>query len=300
MAVGNSTVNTGMGRRSHTYHAETAALHGNLERPLDQKVPPQTYLKLKEHGGYISQHSDIYRLEGLVSFSAAYGQVAGSEEVKKAGHGWVTLATSVIENLNILEVVTADRVVAQISTEHPQEGYIPRITFLGSRFENLRVAGQLIDVPIDPYVLWDEEIALEHKERDGMRLKRNLGIHRHDVADLHPPEDLPPSFPDFTPHPAADPKRHECIHASLVGESKQDRGGWLPHIFKEQPARHIIDVPHFGRIYLGLICLEHYEFVGEIPHQTRVALSMIKVKLGCAATGSGSFAMARTNGSSRP
>ena len=63
----------------------------------------------------------------------------------------MTLSTSVVENLNILNVVTADRVVAQVSTEHPREGYIPTITFLGSQFVNLRLAGQLVEVELD----WD-------------------------------------------------------------------------------------------------------------------------------------------------
>lgn len=286
-------------KRTHTYHAEAAALHGRIERPLDQAVPPQSYLKLKDQGGYLSLDSDSYRLEGLVSFSRAYGQVSGTEEVRKAGHGWVTLATSVIEDLNILEVITADRVVAQVSTEHPEEGYVPRITFLGSRFENLRIAGQLVEVPVDPYVLWDEEIALEHKERDKMRLGKIRGIHKEELSKLHPCDDLPASYPIIEPHPDAD-KRHEIAHATIVGESKQDRSGWLTHIFGKQPDRHIFDVPHFGRIYLGLICVEQLEFVNDIPHQTRVKLSMIKVKLGCLVTGDASFASTRTNGGSHP
>lgn len=287
-------------KRTHTYHAEAAALHGHVERPLEQEIPPQSYLKLKDQGGYLSLDSDRYRLEGLVSFSAAYGQVSGTEEVKKAGHGWVTLATSVIEKLNILEVVTADRVVAQVSTEHPQEGYVPRITFLGSRFENLRIAGQLVDVPIDPYVLWDEEIALEHKERDVLRTNKIANVHDAELGQLHPPQDLPECYPTESLNPAAEPGRRQVTHATLVGESPQDRTGWLAHIFKKQPARHIIDVPHFGRIYLGVICVEQLEFVDGIPHQTRVKLSMIRVKLGCAATGDASFATTRTNGVSHP
>lgn len=298
MAAASPTTHPQNPKRNHTFHAEATALHGRLQRPLDQIVPPQAYIKLKEHGGYQSLDSDRYRLEGLISFSNAYTQVTGNVELKP-GHGWATLATSVIENLNILEVVTADRVVAQVATEHPLEGYVPKITFLGSRFENLRIAGQLIDVPIDPYVLWDDEEALAHKERDENRLKRIAGINNPDLHELHPPEDLPECWPVKELHPEADPTRHERIHATLVGDSGQKRDGWLS-FFKKQPARHIIDVPHFGRVYLGLITLEHLEYVDGIPHQTRVKLSMIKLKLGCTATGSGSFATARTNGITKP
>ena len=294
--------NTPNSEPRRTYHAEAAALHGRLERPLDQLVPPQSYLKLKEHGGYLSQDSDRFRVEGLISYSAAFSQVAGTEEKNKPGHGFVTLATAVVENLNILEVVTADRVVAQVSTEHPKHGHVPRITFLGSRFENLRIAGQLIDVPIDPYPLWDEEVALKnedtedvHRKRDLNRLKRIAAFDVPDLKLLHPPEDLPDSYPAGKLHPDADPKRHDHIHASLVGDSRQERKGWLS-LFEKQPARHVFDVPHFGRVYLGLICIEHLEYVNNVPRQTRVKLSMIKVKLGCTATGTATGPTTRING----
>jgi len=40
--------------------------------------------------------------------------------------------------------------VAQVSTEHPmKEGYVPKVTFLGTRFENLRVGGYPVEVELD-------------------------------------------------------------------------------------------------------------------------------------------------------
>jgi len=59
----------------------------------------------------------------------------------------VTLSTSVIEGLNVFEVITADRMVAQVSTEHAlASGHVPKVTFLGTRFENLRVAGYPVQI----------------------------------------------------------------------------------------------------------------------------------------------------------
>ena len=42
--------------------------------------------------------------------------------------GWLrsTLVTSVVEGLNILEIVKAERIVAQISVEYPADGGFPR------------------------------------------------------------------------------------------------------------------------------------------------------------------------------
>ena len=49
-----------------------------------------------------------------------------------------------VEDLNGLDVLTADRVVAQIFTEHPpydpengQSDAVPTVSFLGTRFDNL-------------------------------------------------------------------------------------------------------------------------------------------------------------------
>ncbi len=116
-------------RRVHRYHAEASVLEGHLQRPLSQEIKPQAYVKLPEHGGYLAQRAEDYRIEGVLSFRSAYTQVAGNPDVKP-GHGLTTLSTSVVEGLNVLDVVTADRVVGQISTEHPIGGYVPHVTFL--------------------------------------------------------------------------------------------------------------------------------------------------------------------------
>ena len=52
-----------------------------------------------------------------------------------------------MEGINLLEVVTADKIVAQISTKHPKIGNVPSVSFVGSQFVNLRINGELI-VPV--------------------------------------------------------------------------------------------------------------------------------------------------------
>jgi hypothetical protein len=47
-----------------------------------------------------------------------------------------------MEGFNAFEVITADRIVSQVSTEHPYDnGHIPHVTFLGTQFTNLNVSG---------------------------------------------------------------------------------------------------------------------------------------------------------------
>jgi len=56
----------------------------------------------------------------------------------------------------VLDVLTADRVVGQIITEHPLVGYVPIISFLGTRFENLRIAGHPVELDLDLNILGDK------------------------------------------------------------------------------------------------------------------------------------------------
>ena len=102
-----------------------------FERPIEHNVAPQAPMSLSPSGGYGAARSENFRLDGVMSYKSASTQVAGHLS-KKEGHGWVTLVTSSMEGLNVLDVVTADRITAQISTEHPLVGDNPKVNFLGT------------------------------------------------------------------------------------------------------------------------------------------------------------------------
>jgi len=143
--------------RYHIYHAEAHLLSGNLKHPIEQPIRHQARVVLEKTraDGHVSQSVDGTSLEGLISYKAGHSRVSGSKIEKKDAwgndhSGWVTLSTSVIEGLNVFEVITADRVVAQVSTEHALvNGHVPKVTFLGTRFENLRVGGYPVQMEFD-------------------------------------------------------------------------------------------------------------------------------------------------------
>jgi hypothetical protein len=144
-------------KRYHVYHAEAHVLSGNLKHPIDQPIQHQARVVLEKTrlDGHIAQSVEGTTLEGLISYKAGHSRASGSKITKKDlwgndHSGWVTLSTSVIEGLNVFEVITVDRVVAQVSTEHAVEnGHVPKVTFLGTRFENLRVGGYPVQVELD-------------------------------------------------------------------------------------------------------------------------------------------------------
>lgn len=273
----------------HIFHAEAHVLHGSLTLPLVQEIEKQAYSRLPEEGGYISQQANDYRLEGVISFKSAYTQVAGNP-ASKPGRAWSTLSTSVVEGLNILDVVTADRVVAQVSLDHPADGYIPFVTFLGTRFENLRIAGHPVDLDLDldlfgekldndaPYTRspsFQEKVALQH---DRVQKHTNL------LGEL---------IERYTGFSRA-AEKSETVECSLVNQADG--------AFPGRCHGHVIHVPDFGTICLANVRLEHSDPKPEtgVPRNTEVHLNMMDLKMGCVAQGSGQVATSKTNGTTMP
>ena len=275
--------------RYHLYHAEAEALSGDITLPLVQEVKPPTYVKLNERGGYLSQHVENYRLGGIVSFRSAYTQVGGNPDTK-TDHGWNTLATSVIEDLNVLDIVTADRIVCQISTDHPLEGYVPTVTFLGTRFENLRIAGHELKLNLDLDMLGPKpkKDTGYLSDRD---FQKRVTAQRERVKGLkNLPSNVAAEF-IAAPFSAGKPGSLKC---SLVN---QVEGGYTGRSFG-----HAIDVPNFGKIYLATLTVEESDFGTKTgaPRKTTISLNMIKMVMGCVGGGTLSGGGGKTNGGTAP
>src|SRR5580765_3425451 len=127
---------------THEYHADAHVLSGELMRPVEQKIEQHAPVSLKgRRSGHLTRQAEDVSIEGLVTFERGHSRVSGSKSMKP-GHGWVTLSTSILEGLNVFEIVTCDRMVSQVSTEHPEvDGHFPHVTFLGTQFDNLQVSG---------------------------------------------------------------------------------------------------------------------------------------------------------------
>lgn len=276
-------------KRKHIYHAEAKALAGSLQLPLVQKIHPFAQAQLCPEGGYKAVRSECYHIEGVVSIDRAYSQVAGNLGTKP-DQGWSTVATAVIEGLNIFEVVTADRIVGQIITEHPLVGYVPKISFLGTRFENLRIAGRPVSLDLDlnllgdtpakdgPYTLDRGLIDRVSRQYKGIRGKKGL------------PADLDKYYGGLT----ASLGNREAIECSLINQLEASIPGSL--------FNHVIRIPEFGTITLAKLRIEHEDFDGKNgpPKRTYVKLTMIECDLGCAIHGNMQFSAPGTNGTSEP
>jgi hypothetical protein len=163
--------------------ASAAALGGAFTRPFHEPLQVQAASMLPSVGGYGSARVENFRFHELISFTAAYTQVIGNEYEKDGRRERSTLALSVVEGLNVLDMVTADRIVGRLVSETPlpadkaapEAAEAQELTWLpaGSYFVNLRIAG----VRIDP-VPHDALMGRDAKTVDGVA---NLGLaHKRD------------------------------------------------------------------------------------------------------------------------
>ncbi len=282
----------------HDYDAEAKALFGELQLPLRQTIPPQLFVKLPRDGGYLNQRGREYRVESVISYVSAYTHVGGNPEVKP-DRGSNTLVTAVVEGLNVLDVVTADKVVAQISTEHPrwEDGYyIPRVNFVGTRFENLRIAGRKIEPKLN-LDLFEEKPANDGRYTQSPSFVNSVLEQHGTIRQKHsgyenPIEGLLERFNLVPESFGQTPSDEEVIECSLVHK--------VDDYDEKHCFGHIIRVPHFGTIYLAALRLTHSKCAvrGGYGTQTLLELTMLDIQMGCIAAGSIYVSVAKTNGMS--
>ncbi len=189
----------------HMYHADAYILNVELEHPIE--LPFQEYgrvvLEHTRRESLITQSVGETNIEGLISFKRGRTRVAGAHVQQKTDAfgndhaGWVTLATAALEGYNVEDIITADRVVAQLSTQHsmtndPKQpiSHVPRVNFLGTRFENLRVGGYPVEVELDLAFCGPKPDGDRSYLQDGSFLDR---VHRQ-LDDIVETRDLPESL----------------------------------------------------------------------------------------------------------
>src|SRR5258708_19382373 len=140
------------------FHAEGHALSGEFRHPGRSLIEAQASVSLPTIGGHARAHADHYFHSDFASFRTAHTQVNGR---------WIddetvlTTATSTIEDLNILEVVTADRIVSRLTSTHKRGKREGHIVPVGSEFPNLRVHGHQLEATLTHKLLSDSE-TFEH------------------------------------------------------------------------------------------------------------------------------------------
>lgn len=239
-------------KKAYAYNAQGLALSGQIERPFDHLIEVQAGTSLATTGGYGSSRAENFRFREIISFRAGYTQVSGSRNPETGSY--TTLVSSTVEGLNILDVVTADRVVARLSSEHLPDQDEPRIRLLGSNFENLRIAGCPVQVELN------NELFLKLDTFEAFRKEFETNAEFRKMAE----------DPFQTGQLQKLPERHGVIVCSLLKDVKTLCQGVTRQ-------GHTIVIPCFGRIFLAEVRAQY----------CKRTLTMIRFALNCSTCGSG-------------
>jgi hypothetical protein len=259
------------------FHAHASSLGGFLETPHKKVVPSQASVALPAVGGHATTRTEAFNCDEIVSCRAAYTRVTGGQATDNGP--WSTLVTSVVEGLNILETFKAERMVAQVTVEHPKDGGNPAISLAGCHFDGLRLGGHDVSPTLNPKLFgvgsvdrieWPIFQQIGRDQAVRMVAKAKAGKNAEWVLDR------------FDWMTSAKPKADGCVLCSLVDGIEQPVPG--------KAFGHALEIPHFGKIFLGelLVC------------RSSIQLSMIRAELGCATTGHLGMAMAEVSGSPIP
>ena len=270
------------------YHADANALGGVLTHPYKTVVTTAANTSVANAGGYNSSPSVPYHLDHILSCKAAYTHTTGGEE---NGH-WATLTTAVVEGVDLLEVLTADKIVAQIATTHSKVGNGRTVSFVGSQFVNLRINGHNIEPVLDRHP-FPPKPARNGSAKDSKNTKSEVSsFHHKDVRKLAAEQGR-----KVTGHPHA-PDWAKRRYGWLESVNEIDsRGHLLCSLVKEirggvpeDTFGHVIHVPGFGNVFLAEVTV----------YQNSYHLTMLRAEMGCASSGTISMASGGMNGRTQP
>jgi hypothetical protein len=232
------------------------------------------------------------------------------------------------------DIITADRVVAQLSTQHPMTSdpahpisHVPRVNFIGTHFENLRIGGYPVEVELDLTICGAKPDADQSylEDRDFLdRVHRQLG-HVVDARGL--PKSLKEKYRDEIAHiddlkerakenRKADSRNQAGAHGGPNGypnlRCSLVKNVSLPvEIPGVKTFGNAIFVQDFGTVHLAELEVGITNGHSDFPHSQSdsseaasssnyFTLNMMNIRLGCPGAGSATGSMVSGNGNTRP
>ena len=174
----------------YMYHASAFSISAEFDRPKKHSLSPQASTLLGSHGGHNTQRVSGYKADGLISFKEAYSEVAGSYDECNGMH--TTYALSVLEGVNVADMLTADRVVARMAVYYNADGKSEAsYDIIGSYYENLRIAGHPVEIKLATNVFHDNDtyskVATAHQKNvtdDWLVGSKLIDLKKDELDDL--------------------------------------------------------------------------------------------------------------------
>jgi hypothetical protein len=256
-------------QKIYALRADASALGGYLDTPVEKLLPTLAPVSLPPVGGFAMARSEAFTLDGIISCSAAHTRVTGKEQ--SADGSSAILISAVIEDLNILEVIRADRIVTQLSIHLSAQPGSIGISVAGTSFEGLKLAGhecrptlnKELQRPRDAQLAGGRLTWEEVRQAGRAQGKTLLGTFKDRGEDAK--QWLAGRHRWMTAEPPADGSGYaqaSLVDALAVAGDCRSYG-------------HIVEIPDFGRIFIGEI----------FASRDGVQLIGIRAELGCAVRG---------------
>lgn len=261
------------------YNAHGHGLSAHFHRPFNELIEVQAGMSLPIIGGHGHTRVDNFKFKEVLSFKSAYTHVSGSQSPDDGRFD--TLVTSVVEGLNILDVLTCDKLVCRVASDHIPGEPEPHITPLGSKFENLQISCHKMKVELDcglfteldTFSSFKQKFEKDKKFRDVARDRFLWGALGKDVPEYIRTRynwSKGDGFPDG----------RGAVLCSLVKDIQDVCPGVKRY-------GNVLEVPEFGRVYLAEFLVEKY----------CRRLTMLRVELGCSVGGGVTGGEGSSNGS---
>lgn len=267
------------------FHGHAIGAGGRINHPFHEFIEIQAASALPDIGGHGSARSSDFRYRDILRFHHAQTEVTGSKSENAHGKPvHKSLMRSRVEGLDIMGMVTADRVEARLvsfTTDEP-DGELC-FKFTGSYFENLKIAG----VPVKVH------LAVEEFDR--------LCTHRH-LAESFRKKEKGEFYGVFQKLTLKETLKEAPERVQRGFQQAPEQGADLPHIGgvtclslvkqleperKEFPCwGHIIFIEGFGTVHLAELA------VSKLGRR----LTMIRVNLGSPVDGDVSVVAVDGNG----
>src|SRR5580658_4403319 len=254
-------------KKIYIYNAHAYGFSGAIDRPFASSKEVHAGAALPTTGGFENARAENFRLQECLSYTTAHSLVSGNKNEKDGSHN--ALASATLEGLNILDMVTADRIVSRVSSKQYMNEPEPTILTLGTRIENLRVAGCPVQVEFDNELFrrlgtFESFMGEYNKNQQTREMLQTRLLGNKPKSDV--PEFLHERYNWFDKDGFAS---KGIVLCTLVKEIKTN----CPEL---QVYGNVIVIPQFGKIYFGELQLQRYQR----------ELSTFRVELGSGVGGS--------------
>jgi hypothetical protein len=127
------------------FHALAHALSGEFRHPLWSIIPARASAALSTIGGHGAAEERAFHFQDFVCFKSAHTFVSGK---RRRDETFITHASTVVKGLDILGMVTAERIVSRLSSVHSPNEPEGHIIAEDSRFDGLKINGQDVKVTL--------------------------------------------------------------------------------------------------------------------------------------------------------